>query len=477
MTENQSLKHKAVSGVLWRIGEQGANQLVSLVISIILARLIMPDQFGMVAMLAVFTAVAGVFIDSGFSSALIRKNDRTQEDCSTVYWFNIVVAVVCYVLLFICAPLVARFYDMPELASILRVTSLGLVIGSLTGVQRTLLSAEMNFKALTKFNVLGVVVSGVVGVTLAYFDFKVWALVFQSLTSTLVGSVCVWFKVKWRPSMVFSKESFREFFGFGSKLLGSRLLDTVYVNLYSIIIGKVYRSADLAFYNRASALTQMTSAMPTGILQSVTYPTLCKLQHSDEALKNGYRRTLRLAAFVIFPLCLGLGAVAYPLINVLYTEKWIYAASLLSIIVFSLMWYPIHAINLNYLVVKGRSDLFLRLEIIKKIQGVIMLCVTVPMGLEAMCYGNVVTSLVSLVWNTHYNGKFLGMGIIAQMRDLFPILLLSGVMFAAARITANAIGTDLVALACSIAIGAIVYIGGAFLFRFPELIELKNIRR
>ena len=477
MAANQSLKHKAVSGVLWRIGEQGANQVISLAISVILARLIMPDQFGMIAMLSVFVAVAGVFIDSGFSSALIRKNNRTQADCSTVYWFNIAVSVACYLVLFVCAPLVSDFYGMPQLTSILRVTSLGFVIGSVAGVQRTLLSAEMDFKALTKFNVLGVLVSGIVGIVLAYLDFKVWALVFQSLTSTTVGAICVWYKVKWRPSFIFSKESFKEFFGFGSKLLGSRLLDTLYNNLYSIIIGKVFRSADLAFYNRASALTNITAHMPTGILQSVTYPTLCKLQEDDEALKNGYRRTLRLAAFVIFPICLGVGAVAYPLINVMYTDRWIYAATLLSIIVFSQMWYPIHAINLNYLIVKGRSDLFLKLEVIKKIQGVAMLCVTVPFGLEAMCYGAIATSLLCLVWNTHYNGKFLGMGIMTQLRDLFPTLLLSLAMFACARITAGLLGMGWLSLVCSVAVGAAIYLGGAWIFRFPELKELKDIRK
>lgn len=477
MDSSQSLKHKAVNGVLWRIGEQGTNQIIGLGISIILARLIMPDQFGMIAMLSVFTAVANVFIDSGFSSALIRKNDRTQEDCSTVYWFNIIVSVICYAVLFVCAPLVSDFYNMPELTSILRVTSIGLVIGSLAGVQRTLLNAEMNFKALTKFNVFGVLISGVVGVVLAYLDFKVWALVFQSLTSTAVGAMFVWYKVKWRPSFVFSKESFKEFFGFGSKLLGSRLLDTLYTNLYSIIIGKVYRSADLAFYNRASALTNITAQMPTGILQSVTYPTLCKLQDDDEALKNGYRRTLRMAAFVIFPLCLGIGAVAFPLINVLYTDRWIYAATLLSIIVFSQMWYPIHAINLNYLIVKGRSDLFFKLEVIKKIQGVVMLCITVPLGLEAICYGGIATSLLCLIWNTRYNGKFLGMGIMAQLRDLLPTLLLSLAMFGCARVTANILGMGWMSLGCSVAVGAIVYLGGALMFRFPELKELKDIRK
>ncbi len=473
----ETLKHKAVNGVLWRIAEQGGKQAIYFVISVVLARLIMPDQFGMVAMLTVFTAVAGVFIDSGFSTALVRKNDRTQADCSTVYWFNIVISVVCYLILFACAPLIARFYGMPELSAILRVSALGLVIGSLAGVHRTLLNAELDFKALTKFNLLGVVLSGIIGIILAYLDFKVWALVYQGLSMNVITTICVWYKVKWRPSMIVSRQSLREFFGFGSKLLASGLLDTVYSNIYSIVIGKVYKAADLAFYNRASSLTAMTSTMPTGILQSVTYPTLCKLQEDDEALKQGYRRTLRLSAFVIFPLCLGVGAVAFPLINTLYTETWIYAATLLSIIVFSRMWYPIHAINLNYLIVKGRSDLFFKLEVIKKIQGVAILCATIPLGLEAMCYGSIVSSLLSLVWNTYYTGKFLKMGILRQLQDLAPTLALCLVMYGGARAVAHFMGNDILSLTCSVLTGVVVFVGGALLFRFPEVKELRNIRK
>ncbi len=473
----QSLKHKAVHGVLWRIAEQGGKQGIYFVVSVILARLIMPDQFGMIAMLTVFITLSGVFIDSGFSAALVRKADRTQADCSTVYWFNIIVSVVCYVVLFFCAPLISDFYEMPQLKSILRVTSLSIVIGSFAGVHRTLLQADMDFKALTKFNLLALLISGVAGIVFAYLGFEVWALVIQNLTMQVIATICVWFKVSWRPSLIISKQSLHEFFGFGSKILASSLLDTLYSNIYSVVIGKVYKAADLAFYNRAFSLTQMTSSLPTGILQSVTYPTLCKLQHDDEALKSGYRRTLKLSAFVIFPMCLGVGAVAFPLINVLYTDVWIYSATLLSIIVFSGMWYPIHAINLNFLFVKGRSDLFFRLEIIKKIQAVVILCVTIPLGLEAMCYGSIVSSLLALIWNTHYTGKFLKMGIFAQLRDLLPILLLSGVMYIGARLTANVLGNDIISLIASIAVGAIIYIGGALLFRFPEVKELKNIRK
>ena len=473
----QTLKHKAVNGVLWRVAEQGGKQLIYFGISVVLARLIMPDQFGMVAMLTVFTAVAGVFIDSGFSTALVRKTDRTQADCSTVYWFNIVISIVCYLILFVCAPLVGRFYDMPQLTAILRVSALGLVIGSLAGVHRTLLQAEMDFKSLTKFNLLGIFISGSIGIFMAWLGFEVWALVTQGLILQVISTICVWYKVKWRPSFIVSRDSFNEFFGFGSKMLASSLLDTIYSNIYSIVIGKVYRAADLAYYNRGSSLCQMTSSLPTGILQSVTYPTLCKLQHDNEALKRGYRRTLRIAAFVIFPMCIGMGAVAYPLINVLYTEIWIYTATpaLHHGIQHDVVSNPCHQSQLPHS--KRPKRPFFRLEVIKKIQGVIILCVTIPLGLEAMCYGSIVSSLLSLIWNTYYNGKFLNMSIFKQLHDFSPILLLSGVMYIGARSVAYFMGNDLTSLICSVATGAAIYIGGAFLFRFPEIKELKELKK
>lgn len=474
---SSTLKHKAVNAVLWRIAEQGGKQAIYFVVSVVLARLIMPDQFGMVAMLTVFTQVANVFIDAGFSDALIRKNNRTDEDCCTVYWFNIVVSIICYLVLFIGAPLVSDFYAMPQLTAILRVSSLSLIIGSVAGVQRTLLQAEMDFKTLTKFNLLGVLLSGIVGIILAYLDFKVWALVFQGLTMTAVTTICVFTRTEWHPKLQFSKQSFKEFFGFGSKLFASGLLDAIYSNIYSIVIGKVYRASDLAFYNRAHTLGHFTSSLPTNVLHSVTYPALCKLQEDDSALKNGYRRMLKITAFIIFPLCLGMGAVAYPLINVLLTKTWIYTATLLSIMVFSLMWYPIHSINLNYLVVKGKSELFLRLEIIKKIQGVIILIVTIPMGIEAMCWGSVVSSLISLIWNTYYTGKFLKMNILMQLYDLLPIILLSSVMYVTVRFTAHILGDGLESLIICVLLGVIIYIGGALLFRFPEVQEIKNLKK
>ncbi len=475
--EVHTLKKKAVNSVFWRIGEVGGRQIIQLGISIVLARLILPESFGAVAMLTIFTAIANVFVDSGFSTAIIRKTNRTEVDCSTVFWFNIAVALFFYGILFLCAPLVADFYEMPILKPVLRVSAIGIVINSFAGLQRSLLTAEMQFKTLAKLSIVSLIISGTVGMIMAYYDFQVWALVAQGLVAAVIGTIFIWCKSTWRPRLIFSKASFNEFFGFGSKLLASSLLDTVYSNMYGVIIGKVFKASDLAFYNRGHSLAVMTSTLPTGILQSVTFPTLCKLQDSDDALRNGYRRILRISAFVNFPLCLGMGAVAYPLVNILYTETWIYAATLLKIMVFMMMWFPIHAINLNLLMVKGRSDLFFRLEVIKKINGVIMLCITVPFGLEAMCYGGICTSIIALFINTHYTGKLLNLGFFTQLKDYYPSLVMSGIMFVCVTILTNIMGNGLLSLITGIAAGIVVYLGSAILFKRPELKELKNIRK
>lgn len=472
-----SLKKQTFNGVIWRIFEVGGTQIIQLLISIVLARLIMPEQFSAIAMLSIFLAVAQQFINSGFSIALIRKNNRSQVDCSTVFYFNIVIALFSYFILYLIAPWVADFYNIPELRSILRVSSVTLIIGSTCGVHRSLFTARMDFKALTKYNLAALIISGCVGMFMAYKGFQVWALVTQSIVSTTINAIFIWYASKWRPTLQFSWASLKEFFGFGSKLLASGLLDTVYSNMYSVVIGKVFRPADLAFYNRADNLRSLASSTPTSVLQSVTFPALCKLQDSDDILRSGYQKMLRICAFVVFPLCLGLGSVSYPLINVLYSKVWIYAASLLQIIVFAGMWYPVHAINLNLLQVKGRSDLFFRLEVIKKIIGVAVLCVTVPLGLKAMCYGNICTSIIALFINTHYTGKLLNLGFLTQMKDLWPSLVLSVVMFVACKLLSTALGDGILSLATSVVAGVAIYAGGAWLFRFKEFELLKNIRK
>lgn len=470
-----SLKDKAVKGILWSSVERFSAQGVKFVFSILIARLLVPEDYGVIAMLGIFMAVSQTFIDSGFGTALIRKIDRTETDFSTVFYFNIVVAAVFYLILFFSAPAIAKFYETPLLESVTKVFALNLIINSFAGIHNAKLSIDIDFKSRAKISIISSIVTGVVGLWMAYAGYGVWALVVQHICSSVLRTVMLWIIVKWRPKLIFSWKSFKELFSFGSKLLASGLLDTVYNNLYTLIIGKVFSPSTLGIYSKASALAQFPSSNITSVLQAVTFPVLSSIQNEEERLADAYKRFLKLSAFVVFPLMIGLSAVADPFIRIALTDKWEGAIYLLQIICFWMMWYPIHAINLNILQVKGRSDYFLKLEIIKKIQGVLVLCITVPMGIVAMCYGSVISSVVCLVWNTYYTKKLINYGFFAQMKDLLPILLHSLVMGGIVAIVVYFMPTLWLKLIVGVISGIIYYIAGAYIMKFPEMDELLTI--
>ncbi len=417
------LKQQTFKGVIWSSIERFSTMGVGFAFGLVLARLLAPSDYGVIAMLGIFIAVAQCFIDSGFSTALVRKPDRTEIDNSTAFYFNIVVGLVFYALLYLAAPYIADFYDTPILIPVTRVVGLTLLFNSLCIVQQALLTIKLDFKTQANISLIALFISGPAGIACAWYGMGVWALVVQNVLSALLRTILLWLCARWRPQAGFSKASFKALFGFGSKLLASGLLDTTYNNIYTIVIGKKFNATSLGYYTRADHFVQMPSSNITGILQRVTFPVLCTIQNEDTRLAIAYRKFLRLSGFIIFPLMLGLAAVADPLVHLLLTDKWATCVPLLQVLCFALMWYPIHAINLNLLQVKGRSDLFLKLEIIKKIIGVITLCVTIPMGLFAMCAGKIVTSLICLAINTHYTGKLIGLGYWRQMADLCPTLL------------------------------------------------------
>ena len=422
---SDSLKSKTVKGVVWSSIERFSTQGVQFLIMIIMARLLTPKDYGLIGMLAIFLAVAQSLIDSGFSQALIRKQDRTDVDNSTVFYFNIVVSSALYLILFIAAPFVADFYNQPELTSVMRVVCLGVILNSLAVVQRALLTVRIDFKTQAKASLSAAVISGCIGIVLAYCGFGVWSLVVQQLLNLSVNTLLLWIFSKWRPIAVFSWKSFHELFAFGSKMLASGLLDTLYRNIYPIVIGKLFSASSLGHYTRAQQFSEFPSSNVTGIIQRVTYPILCGIQDETERLEAVYRKFLKLSAFIIFPLMIGMSAVARPFIDIALGTQWGFCGQLLQIICFAMMWYPIHAINLNLLQVKGRSDLFLRLEIIKKILGITVLCITAPFGLVVMCYGQIFNSIVALVINTYYTGKLINVGFIRQMKDLLPTIFLN----------------------------------------------------
>lgn len=471
----ESLKSKATKGIMWSSIERFSTQGIQFLIMIIMARLLTPKDYGLIGMVTIFLAVSQSLIDSGFSQALIRKQKRTDVDNSTVFYFNIVVSSILYIILFICAPLVADFYNQPELTNVMRVICFGVVLNSLAVVQRALLTVKIDFKTQAKASLSAAIFSGCIGIFLAYKNFGVWALVVQQLLNLSTNTLLLWIFSHWRPKAIFSWHSFKELFTFGSKLLASGIIDTLYRNIYPIVIGKLFNASSLGHYTRAQQFSEFLSSNVTGIIQRVTYPILCGIQNDTKSLETIYRKFLKLSAFVIFPLMIGLAAVAKPLVHIMLGPQWDFCGQLLQVLCFSMMWFPIHAINLNLLQVKGRSDLFLRLEIIKKALGISVLCITAPYGLIYMCYGQIFNSLIALIINTYYTGKLIRVGFLIQIRDLLPTTLLSLIMFATICVINSFINTNVLQLIIGIIVGIITYLSGSYFFKFTELTTLVSL--
>lgn len=472
---SDNLRQKTKSGLLWSSVERFSNQGVQFFFSIILARLLSPSDYGIVAMVVIFFAIAQTFVDSGFSSAIVRKKDRTEADLSTCFYFNILVGFGFYILLFLCSPFIAEFYDQPILSPIVKISGLNVLINSLCIVQQAQFTIRIDFKTQAKVTLTSTVISGIIGILMAYLGYGVWALVWQGVTGSFIRMLLLWIFSKWRPRESFSKDSFHYLFGYGSKLLASGLLDTTYNNIYPIVIGKFYSPAQLGNFSRAQGWASLPSSNITGILQRVTFPVLTEMQDDDERLATNYRKLLRMSAFVVFPLMMLLAAVASPLVRVVITSKWDACVPYLQIICFAMMWYPIHAINLNLLQVKGRSDLFLRLEIIKKVVGVSVMCVTIPLGVKAMCYGMIFNSVNALLINTYYTGKLINVGFIVQMRDLLPIVFISLLMGACAYASTWLFSTEWIKLFVAVVIGGIIYLVLSIFFAKDEYVEVMNV--
>lgn len=473
--QKESLKTKTKKGLAWSMIERFATQGVQFLFGIILARLLSPDDYGIIAMPLVFLAIAQCIIDSGFSTALIRKPELTEDDLSTAFYFNIGIGILCYAVLFFTSPLIADFYHTPILSSLLKVTALAVLFNPLCAVQQAILTRKIDFKTQAIVSLSGAVVSGIVGLYMAYNGFGVWSLVFQQVGGYVMRTILLWILGKWKPKRKWSWESFHYLWGFGSKMLGSGLLETIYNSIYPIVIGKYFSAQDLGNYTRAQQFSSLPSSNLTGVLQRVTFPVLSCIQNDDERLAKNYRKILKLSAFLIFPLMLMLSAIADPLIRILLTDKWEGCIILLQILCFSLMWYPIHAINLNLLTVKGRSDLFFRLEVFKKIIGVSIMVVTIPHGIIWMVSGGIVSSMISLIINTYYTGKLINVGYLKQMGDLLPIF---GVSFAVWIIVHGSMmmsSNIYVQLIIGSLVGVIVYLVLAKLFLRTEWNDVMSM--
>lgn len=471
----ESLRGKTLKGMIWSFAENFSLQGIQFIIGILLARVLSPSDYGMVGMLAIFTAVSQTLINSGFSTALVRKNDRTQADLSTTFYFNIVVGFVLYFVLFFSGPLIADFYNTPLLSDLIKVTAISLILNSLCIVQQALFTIKMDFKTQAKISVIGALVTGAGGIAMAYTGFGVWSIVWPGVFGGAVRCILLWIWGKWRPTWEYSWKSFKELFGFGSKLLASGLIDTIYNNIYPIIIGKKFSAADLGQYTRADGYANLPATTVTGVLGRVTFPLLCQIQDDDNRLQSTYRQLIKLSAYVVFPIMIGLAALAKPLIIFMITAKWAECVPYLQILCFSLMWYPIHALNLNLLQVKGRSDLFLRLEIIKKILGVAVLIIAIPFGIIWMCVGRIFTSIICLAINTYYTGRLINVGFFKQMGDLLPILILSlsmGAIVIAVNLFINGL---LLQIIIGLITGLVYYLSISYIIKSKELLYLLSL--
>ncbi len=471
-----SVKEQAAKSVIWSAVERFSVQGIQFVLGIIIARLLLPTDYGVVAMLSFFMAVAQAFIDGGFANALIQKKNPREEDYSTVFYFNIFVSVGIYVLLFIAAPYIGRFFEMDILKEVTRVFALSLVINSFGIVQQARLTTALNFKSQAYASLIAVVVSGGVGLWMAYKGLGVWTLVYQALLNNFVRVLFVWFFSHWMPKCLFSWHSFHGLFGFGSKLLISTLLHTVYTNLYTLIIGKFFASAELGYYNRAFTIAQFPSNNVTNVIVRAVYPIQCRLQDDMEQLKDLFIKYMRMSCYLVFPMMCALCALAEPLVQVLLTDKWLPMVPMLRLLSLAFMWDPVMRINHNMLNVKGRTDYFLYAEIIKKIVAFLILIVSLPFGVIAMCAGLILYAFADIIIIVYYSRKLTHISLARQFYALFPIMLLTGSMGVGMYlITLIPFLTSLYKLCIAFCAGGVYFIVVSWLFHFREFFLLKKI--
>lgn len=435
--QNQSnnLKERTVKGLLWSFTDVMAGQGIQFVVSIILARLLLPREFGLMGMIVVFIAVSEAFVNGGFSSALIRKKDATNTDYSTVFFFSMAVAVLFFIGLFFSAPAISHFFGEPALIPIVKVLGIVLVIDSLTLIQRTTLTRNIDFKLQSKISFIASAGSGALAIVMAYKGYGVWSLVVQRVSRETINTALLMILCRWMPKLVFSMKSFRELFGYGSKLLVSSLIDNIYSNINSLLIGRYFSAVSLGFYNRADEFNKLPSQNMSGIIGRVSYPVLCSVQDDNKQLREIYRKFIRSTMLITFVFMLVMAAAAEPLIITLIGEKWRESIVFFRMLAFTGMFYPLHVLNLNILQVKGRSDLFLKLEVIKKVLAVPAIVAGVFFGIKVMIAGMMINTLIDFYLNNHWSKKMIGYSFMDQVKDLLPAFMLAVIAAASVFLT------------------------------------------
>ena len=471
-----TLKQKTISGTIWSFIDSFSNQGIQFIAGIVLARILSPTEFGLIGMLTIFIALSQSFIDSGFTNALIRKQDCTQTDYSTVFYFNFLAGIIFYLLLFFFASSISVFFNEPQLKLLLQVLGLGLILNALGIIQRTILTKNINFKLQTRVSIVSSTLSALIAISMALNGYGVWSLVALTLSRFGFNSLFLWIWTKWRPSFIFSKESFKELFSFGNKLLISGLIDTAYRNIYYLIIGKYFLAAELGYYTRADQFQALPSQQLTGIFGRVSYPILSTIQDDVKKLKTAYKQIMKSTMLITFILMLGMAAIAKPMILTLVGEKWLPSVIYLQMLCFVGMFYPLHALNLNMLKVQGRSDLFLRLEIIKTVLAVPAIIIGILYGIKIMILGMLINTIIAYYLNSYWSGKFIGYSSFEQIKDIFPSFLLAFTMSVIIYIIGNVIDLpNIWILVIQIVTGAVLTIILAEIFKLNSYLNLKEI--
>lgn len=472
MQDQNVLKKKTIKGLFWSFSDLTVNQVIQFIIQIILARLLVPKDFGVIGMITVFIAVSQSFVDSGFTNALIREREPSQEDYSTVFYFNLFMAVLMYIVLFFSAGAISSYFKEPQLVAILKVIAIVLIINSFGLIQRTMLIKNIDFKTQTKISVISSILSGIIAVIFAYMSFGVWSLVIKTLAMQLIQSFLLCIYNRWVPSFVFRMDSFKRLFGFGWKLLLSGLINTLYNNLYYFIIGRVFSVEELGYYTNAVKLRDAPSQAITNTVQKVSYPVLSSIKEAEVKLRDSYRKIIRTSVFITFPLMIGLIAVADPFIRLIMGQKWVNSITYFQILCLAGMLYPLHAINLNILQVKGRSDLFLGLEIIKKIIGLVLIAIALffKFGIIGLLWALVITSCIAYFINSYYSADLLDYSTMQQIKDITPAFVASAFM-AMIIYFSNAVlpNNNLIKLIVQIIVGAVVYAGVSKIGKIEEV--------
>lgn len=474
-----SLKEKGLQGVFWTFGQQFGTQIIQFIVQIILARVLMPAEFGLIGMLAVFMALGNSLVDSGMSSSLIRTQDADDRDFSSVFFINITVSVFVYFVLFYTASYIATFFNQPILSDIIKVYCLSFIIRAISSIQYVRLTILMDFKTQTILRLPALGISSVVGLLLAYKGYGVWSLVYMQLANVTLESILIWFQVKWRPSSILDWKRLKRHFNFGYKLTLSGIIDTVYSNIYHIIIGKYFTSAQLGFYTRAQSMRQLPVSNISSALNQVTYPLFSSIQDDNIRLKNVYKRLMQQVLFWIAPILVIAGVLGEPLFRFLMTEKWLPAVPYFQILCLGGIMYPLHAYNLNILNVKGRSDLFLKLEIVKKVFVTVGLIVALPFGIYGLLWMQFVLTIVFFFINTSFSGKLINYPVLDQVKDILAILGLAGLIgimvFLVDMQLPRSSNFDLIRLVLGTVLGLGGYITVSFLTGFSPFADFREL--